>query len=154
MKNNRKNEKINTMEKKMTEDELMQFIQKLEKNTLAENLGIVITSASKGEVQGKMPVDGRTKQPLGTLHGGASVAFAETLGSIAGTLNVNYPEEFVVGVEINANHIKSAKSGWVYGVSKPSHIGKRTHVWEIKITNDDDQLVCVSRMTLAVMKSS
>ncbi|MCH7612193.1 MAG: hotdog fold thioesterase [Candidatus Marinimicrobia bacterium] len=138
----------------MTENELIQFIQKLEKNTLAENIGIVITKASKEKIEGKMPVDGRTKQPLGTLHGGASVAFAETLGSIAGTINVNYPEEFVVGVEINANHIKSAKSGWVYGVAEPSHIGKRTHVWDIRITNDQDQLVCVSRMTLAVMKSS
>ena len=138
----------------MSENELIQFIQNQEKNTLAENLGIIITSASKEMIEGKMPVDERTKQPLGSLHGGASVAFAETLGSIAGTINVNYPEEFVVGAEINANHIKSAKSGWVYGKAIPIHIGKRTHVWEIKIKNDDDQLICVSRMTLAVVKSS
>ncbi len=138
----------------MNENELIQFIQDHEKNTLADNLGIVITSASKEMIEGKMPVDERTKQPLGSLHGGASVAFAETLGSIAGTINVNYPEEFVVGAEINANHIKSAKSGWVYGKAIPIHIGKRTHVWEIKIKNDDDQLICVSRMTLAVVKSS
>jgi 1,4-dihydroxy-2-naphthoyl-CoA hydrolase len=138
----------------MSENELVQFIQDQEKNTLAENLGIIITSASKEMIEGKMPVDKRTKQPLGSLHGGASVAFAETLGSIAGTINVNYPEEFVVGAEINANHIKSAKSGWVYGKAIPIHIGKRTHVWEIKIKNDDNQLICVSRMTLAVVKSS
>ncbi|HDY75337.1 MAG TPA: hotdog fold thioesterase [Candidatus Marinimicrobia bacterium] len=138
----------------MNENELIQFIQDHEKNTLAENLGIVVTSASKEMIEGKMPVDKRTKQPLGSLHGGASVAFAETLGSIAGTINVNYPEEFVVGAEINANHIKSAKSGWVYGKAIPIHIGKRTHVWEIKIKNEDDQLICVSRMTLAVVKSS
>lgn len=137
----------------MTEKDLLQIIQSAEVNTLAENLGIVITNASKEKVEGKMPVDGRTKQLMGTLHGGASVAFAETLGSIAGTINVDYPDVFVVGAEINANHIKTARSGWVYGVALPAHVGKRTHVWDIRITNDDDQLVCVSRLTLAVVKA-
>ncbi|MFQ6677555.1 MAG: PaaI family thioesterase [Fidelibacterota bacterium] len=137
----------------MTEKDLLQIIQSAEVNTLAENLGIVITNASKEKVEGKMPVDGRTKQLMGTLHGGASVAFAETLGSIAGTINVDYPDVFVVGAEINANHIKTARSGWVYGVALPVHVGKRTHVWDIRITNDDDQLVCVSRLTLAVVKA-
>lgn len=137
----------------MNENELLQLIQSKEKETLAENLGIVITSASKDKVEGKMPVDGRTKQLMGTLHGGASVAFAETLGSIAGTINVDYPNVFVVGAEINANHIKTARSGWVFGVAVPAHIGKRTHVWDIRITNNEDQLICVSRLTLAVVKS-
>lgn len=137
----------------MSEIDFNQFIQNHEKNTLAENLGIVITNVSKEKVEGKMPVDKRTKQPLGSLHGGASAAFAETLGSIAGTINVNYPEELVVGVEINANHIKIAKSGWVYGVATPVHVGKRIHVWDIRITNDEDQLVCISRLTLVVVKT-
>lgn len=137
----------------MTNNELLQSIKNIEKDTLAQKLGIVITDASKEKVVGKMPVDSRTKQPLGTLHGGASVAFAETLGSIAGTLNVNYPNEIVVGAEINANHIKTARSGWVFGDATPIHIGKRTHVWDIRITNDDNQLVCISRLTLAVVQN-
>ncbi|MBC8214899.1 MAG: hotdog fold thioesterase [Candidatus Marinimicrobia bacterium] len=136
----------------MTENELLEFIRNQEKNTLAENLGIVVTDASKEKVAGRMPVDSRTKQPLGTLHGGASVAFAETLGSIAGTLHVNYPDEFVVGAEINANHIKSVKSGWVNGIATPIHIGKRTQVWNIRVRDENDQLVCISRLTLAVVK--
>ena len=143
---------MNTMEKRMTEKNLDQFIQDHVKNTLVENLGIVITNASTKKVEGKMPVDNRTKQPLGSLHGGASVAFAETLGSIAGTINVNYPDEFVVGAEVNANHIKTARTGWVHGIATPVHVGKRTHVWDIRITNDEDQLVCISRLTLAVVK--
>lgn len=136
----------------MTENELLEFIRNHEKNTLAENLGIVVTSASKEKVVGKMPVDGKTKQPLGTLHGGASVALAETLGSIAGTLHVDYPDEFVVGAEINANHIKSATSGWVCGEAVPVHIGKRTHVWSIRITDEKNRLICISRLTLAVVQ--
>ncbi len=137
----------------MNEKDLLTIIKRAERNTLASHLGIMITSASKDKVEGKMPVDGRTKQLMGTLHGGASVAFAETLGSIAGTINVDYPNVFVVGAEINANHIKGAKSGWVYGAATPVHVGKRTHVWDIRIINDDDQLVCVSRLTLAVVKA-
>ncbi len=136
----------------MTENEFLRSIKELEKDTMAQNLGIVVTGVLKEKVVGKMPVDNRTKQPLGTLHGGASVAFAETLGSIGATYHVNYPDEFVVGAEINANHIKSAKSGWVYGIATPVHIGKRTHVWNIQITNEKDQLVCISRLTLAVVK--
>jgi len=137
----------------MNEKELLTMIRRAEHDTLASHLGIVITSASKDRVEGKMPVDERTKQLMGTLHGGASVAFAETLGSIAGTINVDYPNVFVVGAEINANHIKGARSGWVYGVAVPVHVGKRTHVWDIRITNENNQLVCISRLTLAVVKS-
>ena len=136
----------------MNEKNILKFIQEHRKNTLAEHLGMVVTSAAMEKVEGKMPVDKRTKQPLGYLHGGASVAFAETLGSIAGTLNVNYPSEIVVGAEINANHIKSTKSGWVYGKATAVHIGKRTHVWDVQISNDKNQLVCISRLTLAVVK--
>jgi len=103
-------------------------------------------------VKARMPVDHRTTQPYGLLHGGASVALAESLGSVAGTLCVNISEEAVVGLEINANHIRSVKSGFVYGVAKSLHIGRSTQVWEIKITNEEGKLVCASRITLAVVK--
>ena len=121
------------------------------KNTLVDHLGIEILEIGKDYVSGKMPVDHRTHQPLGLLHGGASVALAETLGSIAATLTLNTEIQYCVGLEINANHIKSAREGWVYGITKPIHIGKKTQVWEIKITNEDDQLVCISRITMAVI---
>jgi len=98
-----------------------------------------------------MPVDHRTHQPLGLLHGGASVTLAETLGSMAATLCVDETKQFCVGLEINANHIRSLKEGFVKGIAKPIHIGKKTHVWEIRITTPNDDLVCVSRITMAVL---
>ena len=102
-------------------------------------------------VCGKIPVDNRTKQPFGLLHGGASVSLAETLGSMAGNMHVNSDLEMVVGIEINANHLKSVSSGWVYGMAQPIKIGKKIQVWKIKILNDDNDLICVSRLTLAVI---
>tara|TARA_Y100000590_G_C15681452_1_gene999979 strand:- start:311 stop:724 length:414 start_codon:yes stop_codon:yes gene_type:complete len=119
--------------------------------TLASSLGLEITEVSDSFVCGKIPVDHRTKQPWGILHGGASVALAETLGSIAGNLNVNFDLEMVVGVEINANHLKRVTTGWVHGKAEPVKIGRKIQVWEIKILNDDDELVCISRLTLAVI---
>ena len=98
-----------------------------------------------------MPVDKRTIQPFGLLHGGASVAFAESLGSFAGGLHINWEKEAVVGVEINANHLKSVRTGWVYGKATPKKIGKKIHVWNIDIKNDNEDLICVSRLTLAVI---
>ena len=98
-----------------------------------------------------MPVDKRTHQPLGLLHGGASVALAETLGSVAATLCVDTEKQFCVGLEINANHIRSVRDGFVTGVTKPIHIGKKTQVWEIRITTDGGDIVCVSRITMAVL---
>ena len=97
-----------------------------------------------------MPVDYRTIQPFGLLHGGASVALAETLGSISGGMKV-YNNKTVVGIEINANHLKSVRDGWVYGKATPIRIGKKFQVWEIKITNEENDLVCISRLTLAVV---
>ena len=123
----------------------------LSRNTLAENLGIVITAIGEDFIEAKMPVDRRTHQPYGLLHGGASVALAETLGSVAAYCTVNDEAKYCVGLEINANHIKSARTGFVTGVTRPIHIGQRTHVWEIKITNEQDELVCVSRITMAVI---
>ena len=105
----------------------------------------------KEYVCGKIPIDHRTVQPFGLLHGGASVALAETLGSLAGNMQVDFDKEMVVGVEINANHLKSVKDGWVHGKATPIKIGRRIQVWKIKITNDNDELVCISRLTLVVV---
>lgn len=129
----------------------LELINQLNKNTLVEHLGIEVTELGKDYLIGKMPVDHRTHQPLGMLHGGASVVLAETLGSIAATMTVNPDEQYCVGLDINANHVRSARSGYVYGKTTPIHVGRKTQVWEIKITNEEDQLICVSRITMAVM---
>lgn len=120
-------------------------------NTLVAHLGIEIIGLGEDYIEAKMPVDHRTHQPLGLLHGGASVALAETLGSVAATCCVDAKTQYCVGLEINANHIKSVREGFVYGIAKPIHIGKKTQVWEIKITNEQKQLVCISRITIAVI---
>jgi len=120
-------------------------------NTMTSNIGIEITDIDNDFICGKMPVDERTIQPFGLLHGGASVALAETLGSIAGGIKVYPNNETVVGIEINANHLKSARDGWVYGKATPIRIGKRIQVWNIEISNDSGDLICVSRLTLAVV---
>jgi 1,4-dihydroxy-2-naphthoyl-CoA hydrolase len=98
-----------------------------------------------------MPVDNRTHQPFGLLHGGASVALAETLGSMAAACCVDLTKQFCVGLEVNANHIKGVKSGYVKGITRPVHIGKKTQVWEIRITTEQEELVCISRITMAVL---
>jgi 1,4-dihydroxy-2-naphthoyl-CoA hydrolase len=120
-------------------------------NTLVEHLGIQVTAVGEDFIEAKMPVDHRTHQPYGLLHGGASVALAETLGSVAAHCTVDDQNKYCVGLEINANHIKSVKSGFVTGVARPIHIGSRTHVWEIRITNESAELVCISRLTMAVI---
>jgi 1,4-dihydroxy-2-naphthoyl-CoA hydrolase len=120
-------------------------------NTMLEHLGIEFIGVGEDFIKAKMPVDHRTHQPLGLLHGGASVTLAETLGSVAATFCVDISKQYCVGLEINANHIKSVKEGFVTGVARPVHVGKKTQVWEIKITNEKEELVCVSRITLAVI---
>jgi 1,4-dihydroxy-2-naphthoyl-CoA hydrolase len=120
-------------------------------NTMTSTIGIEITDIGDDFICGKMPVDERTTQPFGLLHGGASVALAETLGSIGGGIKVYKNNETVVGIEINANHLKSARDGWVFGKAIPIRIGKKIQVWNIEITNEDDDLICVSRLTLAVI---
>ena len=124
------------------------------KNTIISALGIEITDLGDNFICGKMPVDQRTKQPFGLLHGGASVVLAETLGSIGGMAKVENNNETVVGIEINANHLKSVDDGWVYGKATPIRIGKKIQVWEIKITNEGNDLVCISRLTLAVINKN
>ncbi|NVJ47090.1 MAG: hotdog fold thioesterase [Cytophagia bacterium] len=129
----------------------LEIINQMSRNTLVEHLGIEIIELGKDFLVGKMPVDHRTHQPLGMLHGGASVVLAETLGSIAATLTVDQEKQYCVGLDINANHIKSVKEGFVYGKTTPIHIGNKTQVWEIRITNEAEQLVCISRITMAVL---
>lgn len=126
-------------------------LNRLSKNTMAETIGIRFTAIGPDYLEATMPVDARTHQPFGLLHGGASVALAETLGSVAATCCVDANRQFCVGLEINANHIRSARQGQVKGVAKPIHVGKKTQVWEIRITNDKEELVCISRITLAVL---
>jgi 1,4-dihydroxy-2-naphthoyl-CoA hydrolase len=123
----------------------------LARNTLAEIIGIEFITIGDDFLEARMPVDRRTHQPMGLLHGGASVALAETMGSIAATCCIDMEKQFCVGLEINANHIKGVRSGWVKGITKPIHVGKKTQVWEIRITNEDNELVCVSRITMAVL---
>ena len=120
-------------------------------NTMTSAIGIEITDVRDEYICGKMPVDERTVQPFGLLHGGASVALAETLGSIAGGIRVYPNNETVVGIEINASHLKSTQKGWVMGKAIPIRIGKKIHVWEIEITNEKNELICISRLTLAVI---
>lgn len=122
------------------------------KNTLTSHLGIEVTDLGDDYISAKMPVDHRTVQPMRLLHGGASVVLAETLGSIAGNLCVNLMEKAVVGLEINANHLRSAFEGeTVFGTARAKHIGRATQVWEIEIFNEKNKLVCISRLTLAVI---
>ncbi len=120
-------------------------------NTLVEHLGIEVLRIGEDFIEAKMPVDHRTHQPFGLLHGGASVALAETLGSLAAHCTIDDQTKYCVGLEINANHIKSVKSGFVIGTTRPIHVGGRTQVWETKITNEQGELVCVSRITMAVI---
>ncbi len=130
---------------KTTLDEL----KEMSKDTMIEHLGIEYTEIGDDYLKAKMPVDHRTKQPAGLLHGGASVVLAETLGSMAAVLCVNREKKSIVGIEVNANHIRPVNHGWVTGVAKPVHIGNTTQIWEINIYNELEKLVCVSRLTVA-----
>ena len=124
------------------------------KDTIIESLGIEITETGDNYIVGTMPVDNRTKQPFGILHGGASVALSETLASIGGNLTVDYEKNHVVGVEINANHVKTAKDGHVTGKCKPIKIGRSTQIWQTEITNEKNELICISRITLMVLSKN
>ena len=129
----------------------LEEVNALRRNTLLEHLDIRFVEIGENELRATMPVDRRTVQPMGLLHGGASAALAESLGSVAATLCVNTDKHYCVGLEINANHIRPVRQGTVTGVARPIHIGKTTQVWEIKIYDRRDKLVCISRITLAVM---
>lgn len=129
----------------------LQLVNELSRNTLIDHLGIVFTAAGDDWLQATMPVDARTKQPYGLLHGGASVVLAETLGSSAGNLCVDPTQQVCVGLEINANHLRAARSGVVTGTARALHVGRTTQVWEIRIEDEAGKPVCISRLTLAVV---
>ena len=123
----------------------------LGKNTMGEYIGIEFTELGDDFLKARMPVDHRTKQPYGLLHGGASCVLAETIGSVASAMVIDHSAFYCVGLEINANHVRSAREGYVMGVAKPLHLGKATQVWDIKIYDEKEKLVCVSRLTVAIL---
>src|SRR4051812_12327565 len=120
-------------------------------DTMAEYLGLEWVEIGEDVLKMRMPVNEKTKQPYGLLHGGASCVLAETVGSVASALVIDMEKFYCVGLEINANHIRGAKEGWVNGVCTPLHLGKTTHVWDIKIYDEKEKLICVSRLTVAII---
>jgi 1,4-dihydroxy-2-naphthoyl-CoA hydrolase len=127
-------------------------LQWMLKENMCEAIGIEITELTETSIKGKMPVDHRTVQPMKILHGGASVALAESLGSIGSNLIVDNSKYACVGLDINANHLRPASCGFVFGEATPIHIGKKTHVWTIEIKDEKGKLVCISRLTMAVVE--
>lgn len=121
------------------------------KNHIGGLLDIKFTEIGKDFLKGTMPVDDRTRQPYGILHGGASVVLTETLGSVASNLVLDTNFKMGVGLEVNANHLRPIKSGLVTGICTPIHIGGKTHVWDIKLYNDKGKITCISRLTIAVV---
>jgi 1,4-dihydroxy-2-naphthoyl-CoA hydrolase len=131
----------------------IEALEKRKKGTMMDHLGIEYVAVGDDYIEARMPVDERTRQPMGILHGGAHVALAESIGSLASNLCLDNTKEYAVGLDINSNHLKSISSGYVHGIAKPIHIGKKTHVWEIKIYNETkDQLLNISRLTMMVMR--
>ncbi len=120
-------------------------------NTMAAHIGIEWVEVGENFIKAKMPVDQRTNQPYGLLHGGASCVLAETLGSVASAMVIDHSKFYCVGLEINANHVRGAREGYVTGVAAPLHLGNTTHVWDIKIYDEKEKLVCVSRLTVAIL---
>jgi len=129
----------------------LDVLNAMSKDTMVECLGIEYTEIGDDFLKARMPVDRRTHQPLKMLHGGASVALAETLGSVASNVLIDRSKQYCVGLEINANHIRSINKGYVFGTAKAIHLGRKTHVWDIRITDEQDNLISVSRLTIAVL---
>lgn len=127
-------------------------LDRLHADTAVEQLGIEFIGAGDDWLAARMPVDRRTVQPFRILHGGASALLAETVGSCAGNLCVPPETEYCVGLDINANHMRAASGGWVTGTARPLHLGRTTQVWEIRITDEKDRLVCMSRLTMSVLR--
>ena len=121
-------------------------------NTMAAHIGIEWAEVGEDFIKAKMPVDQRTNQPYGLLHGGASCVLAETLGSVASAMFVDHSKFYCVGLEINANHVRGVREGHVTGVVMPLHLGNTTHVWDIKIYDENERMICVSRLTVAILK--
>lgn len=133
-----------------TQPVLQQLTAKAQ-NTAITAMGIEYTAFGDNWIQGRMPVDARTHQPIGLLHGGASVVLAETLGSTGANLCVDSSAYYCVGLDINANHIRGVTSGWVIGTAEAVHIGRTTQVWSIRVEDESGKLVCLSRLTMAVI---
>ncbi|MCW3796216.1 hotdog fold thioesterase [Sphingomonas sp. BN140010] len=129
----------------------LEALTRLGDASMPGHLGIEFVELGEDWLRARMPVDRRTHQPFGRLHGGASVALAETVASVAGMLTVDPAEKVVVGLEINANHVRAARDGYVFAVAKAEAVGRTTQVWTIRITDERDKLVCLSRITLAVI---
>jgi 1,4-dihydroxy-2-naphthoyl-CoA hydrolase len=129
----------------------IEALNRLHRDTAVERLGIVITEVGDDFLRGTMPVDARTVQPMGLLHGGASVLLAETLGSVAAMACVDPDTSYCVGLDINANHVRSAKSGVITGTARPFHVGRTSHVCDIHMTDDAEHLICVARLTILVV---
>jgi 1,4-dihydroxy-2-naphthoyl-CoA hydrolase len=127
-------------------------VREFQRRTMGEHLGIEITDIGPDYLEARMPVDHRTMQPDRILHGGASVALAETLGSVGGSMCVDRESFQIVGQEINANHLRPALDGHVTGRARPIHLGRRSQVWNIEITDDNRRLICISRLTIAVVE--
>ena len=128
------------------------LVREHSQNTLIAQLGIEFIEAGDDYLSARMPVDARTHQPAGMLHGGASVALAETLASWGATFTVDRQKNHCVGLEINANHVRAVSSGWVTGTARPLHMGRTTQIWEVRIVDEQNRLVCVSRVTMAVLE--
>ena len=128
----------------------VESLTQFSKGTASEHLGIEFLEVGDDFIRARVPVDHRTRQPFGILHGGVSVVLAETLGS-CGAGYASPPGHRPVGLDINANHLRSVGSGWVTGIAKPVHIGRSTHVWQIELTNEEGKLTCVSRLTVAIL---
>ncbi|SFE87184.1 1,4-dihydroxy-2-naphthoyl-CoA hydrolase [Chitinophaga sp. CF118] len=120
------------------------------KNTMSAHLGMEFTEIGPDYLRIMMPVNHLTRQPYGLLHGGASAALAETVGSVASSLIIDHSKQICVGLDINANHIKGVRDGYVHAIARPLHIGATTHVWDIRICDDHNKLVCISRLTVAI----
>ena len=129
----------------------LELLTRLGTKALPERLGIEFVDCGPDWIRARMPVDERTHQPFGRLHGGASVALAETIGSMAASWCIDRDKHVAVGMEINANHIRPAYSGWVYATARPEALGRTTHVWSIRIEDEAGKLVCISRFTVAVI---
>ncbi|HTD93116.1 MAG TPA: hotdog fold thioesterase [Chitinophagaceae bacterium] len=129
----------------------LEMLKVLGPNTMAEHIGIEWSEVGDDFIKATMPVDNRTRQPYGLLHGGASCTLAETIGSVASAMVVDHARFACVGLEINANHIRSAREGSVTGIAKPLHLGANTHVWDVRIYDELDRMICVSRLTVAII---
>lgn len=127
-------------------------INQMSERTLAANLGIEFTEVGADFICARMPVDSRTLQPFGLLHGGASIALAETMGSVASTALIDLSTQAAVGLDINGNHLRTVQDGFVFGTVRPLHIGRRTHVWEIRIEDEEGRLVNISRLTMMIIQ--